>query len=388
MQSPRSLVLIGALLGLIPIVLGIVALVTPKWIKILHINFSLLVCGTSNICLKSPRSNITNGLEIAGVAAIAIGVILSVILGMFTKNRWIYLLPQIFLISGPILILIGILLIELTVDNRVNRSTLSANGIRNAVSLQPVLYVGGVPNNNNINLTGSGLNAHGFQGCLSSFIVDGRLLDYQRALVLNGQVKMNVCSDLNKLCYDFTCIHSGICSTNEKDEPSCDCIETSYIGERCDKLPKGFYFGKHHSIGSIEYVIPKLHQTDNDIISFGLQTLSMSAQIFRLESDFHLYSLEYEIVRERSYIKLNMGTKQPDVYSGVAHVTDGMYHAIKIIRQLSTVELYVDGIRIKLEGGNKYSRQLEQQALLKQRRLRIGGFKNVSHWNGIIAGLC
>jgi hypothetical protein len=43
-------------------------------------------------------------------------------------------------------------------------------------------------------LTGSGLNPHGFQGCLASFIVDGRLLDYQRALVLNGQVKMNVCS--------------------------------------------------------------------------------------------------------------------------------------------------------------------------------------------------
>jgi hypothetical protein len=84
--------------------------------------------------------------------------------------------------------------IELIVDNRVNRSTLSANGIRNAVSLQPVLYVGGIPNTNNINLTGSGFNAHGFQGCLSSFIVDGRLLDYQRALVLNGQVKMNVCS--------------------------------------------------------------------------------------------------------------------------------------------------------------------------------------------------
>ncbi|CAF3397563.1 unnamed protein product [Rotaria sp. Silwood1] len=282
---------------------------------------------------------------------------------------------------------IGIDKIELIVDNRVNRSTLSANGIRNAVSLQPVLYVGGIPNNNNINLTGSGLNAYGFQGCLASFIVDGRLLDYQRALVLNGQVKMNVCSDLNKLCYDFTCIHSGVCLTNEKDEPSCDCIETSYIGERCDKLPKGFYFGKHHSIGSIEYIIPKLHQTDNDIISFGLQTLSMSAQIFRLESDSNSFNLEYEIVRERSYIKLNMGTKQPDVYSGVAHVTDGIYHAIKIIRRLSTVELYVDGIRIKLEGGNKYSRQLELQTLLKQRRLRIGSFKNVSHWNGIVAGL-
>jgi hypothetical protein len=88
--------------------------------------------------------------------------------------------------------------IEFIVDNRVNRSTLSTNGIRNAVSLQPVLYIGGIPNSNNINLTGFGLNSHGFQGCLSSFIVDGRLLDYQHALVLNGQVKMNVCSGTAK----------------------------------------------------------------------------------------------------------------------------------------------------------------------------------------------
>ena len=47
-----------------------------------------------------------------------------------------------------------------------------------------------------------------------------------------------------------------------------------------------------------------------------------------------------------------MGEKQPDVYSGVAHITDGTYHAIKIIRRLSKIELYVDGIQIKLEGGN------------------------------------
>ena len=71
---------------------------------------------------------------------------------------------------------------------------MSTNGIRNAVSLQPVLYIGGIPNNNNIDLIGSGLNVHGFQGCLSSFIVDGRSLDYQRALVLNGNVKINACS--------------------------------------------------------------------------------------------------------------------------------------------------------------------------------------------------
>ena len=84
--------------------------------------------------------------------------------------------------------------IELIVDNRVNRSILSGNGIRNAVPLQPVLYIGGVPTNNNINLTDSGLNSYGFQGCLASFIVDGHVLDYQTALAQHGQVKMNVCS--------------------------------------------------------------------------------------------------------------------------------------------------------------------------------------------------
>jgi hypothetical protein len=41
--------------------------------------------------------------------------------------------------------------------------------------------------------------------------------------------------DLTKLCYDFTCIHSGVCSINENDGPRCDCSETGYIGERCDK---------------------------------------------------------------------------------------------------------------------------------------------------------
>jgi hypothetical protein len=37
-------------------------------------------------------------------------------------------------------------------------------------------------------------------------------------------------------------------------------------------------------------------QTEHDTITFGLQTLSMSAEIFRLESDLNLYNLEYEIV--------------------------------------------------------------------------------------------
>lgn len=136
-----------------------------------------------------------------------------------------------------------------------------------------------------------------------------------------SQHRSSLCLDLNKLCYDFTCVHSGVCSANDNDGPRCDCLETAYVGERCDKrkqgpcvttehemsaspslslssrlVPNGFYFGKHHGSGLVEYVMPQTRQTEYDTIAFGLQTLSMSAQVFRLESDMSSYSLEYEIV--------------------------------------------------------------------------------------------
>lgn len=63
------------------------------------------------------------------------------------------------------------------------------------------------------------------------------------------------------------------------------------------EVPHGFYFGKHHTAGSIEFSLVQTRQHEQDSIVFGLQTVAMSAQIFRLDFDAHLYSLEYEIVR-------------------------------------------------------------------------------------------
>lgn len=68
------------------------------------------------------------------------------------------------------------------------------------------------------------------------------------------------------------------------------------IRNACCLVPKGFYFGKHHSVGSIEYALAQARQTEYDTIGFGIQTLASSAQIFRLESDLDSYSLEYELV--------------------------------------------------------------------------------------------
>jgi len=47
-----------------------------------------------------------------------------------------------------------------------------------------------------------------------------------------------------------------------------------------------------------------------------------------------------------------LGEKQPYVSIAKHHVTDGIYHVIKIVRKISIIEFYVDGIRIKLTGEN------------------------------------
>ena len=110
MQLPSILILVGAFFGVISIGLGITALATPNWIQN-NSTYSLLRCERPYVCLeRSSESNITKGLEIAGIGAIAVGLVFSVVLDILTKNRWIHLLPQILLTVGSSLILIGLIL--------------------------------------------------------------------------------------------------------------------------------------------------------------------------------------------------------------------------------------------------------------------------------------
>lgn len=57
----------------------------------------------------------------------------------------------------------------------------------------------------------------------------------------------------------------------------------------------------------------------------------------------------------RSFIKLNLGEKQPEIYSALAQINDGVYHTIKVIRRLSKIEFYVDEIAVNLKAENSNS---------------------------------
>jgi hypothetical protein len=119
MVSSKIVVLFGLVLGLVPIGLGIAALVTAEWLKVGQSIYSLLICSTTKLCPSLKDFDTAKGLEIAGVCVTGVGVIFAVLIGLVSKNRWIRLLPVLLLITGPVLILIGLLLYAKSVFNAV-----------------------------------------------------------------------------------------------------------------------------------------------------------------------------------------------------------------------------------------------------------------------------
>jgi hypothetical protein len=120
MRTSHYLSLAGICFSVFTIVVGVVALSTPKWIvltipNVLQSTYSLFQrCNkpltapeSSAICANLPKFTSPQGLTIAGVALVGLGNIAAITIIIFVKNRWVSLLPQIFLISGPTLILVG-----------------------------------------------------------------------------------------------------------------------------------------------------------------------------------------------------------------------------------------------------------------------------------------
>lgn len=116
MHLSRILSFTGAALSIIPIALGIVAVATRIWLSIkdtandqILVTYGLFHMNTAagTVGFDYP---VSQGLIIAGVVAFAVGVAITLLLDIVAKNRWIHLLPGIFLYAGPTLIFIGLLL--------------------------------------------------------------------------------------------------------------------------------------------------------------------------------------------------------------------------------------------------------------------------------------
>lgn len=121
MSAPRAGVIFAFIFGLIPVVLGIIALVTNRWLKAEVSLPATLGSGTVVKHYSVLRKNgaiipedslfkVVQGILVAGVAAIFVGIVASMIIQLSLKNRASRFIVSILISSGAILLIIGLLL--------------------------------------------------------------------------------------------------------------------------------------------------------------------------------------------------------------------------------------------------------------------------------------
>ncbi|XP_060125825.1 neurexin-2 [Zootoca vivipara] len=118
----------------------------------------------------------------------------------------------------------------LKIDSRT--VTQHSNGARN-LDLKGELYIGGLSKNMFNNLPKLVASRDGFQGCLASVDLNGRLPDLiADALHRIGHVERG-CDGPSTTCTEDSCANQGVC-LQQWDGYTCDCTMTSYGGPVCN----------------------------------------------------------------------------------------------------------------------------------------------------------
>ncbi|KAK5876125.1 hypothetical protein CesoFtcFv8_027123 [Champsocephalus esox] len=95
------------------------------------------------------------------------------------------------------------------------------------------LYIGGVTKSMYSNLPKLIASRDGYQGCLASVDLNGRLPDLiADALHRVGQVERG-CDGPSTTCTEESCYHQGVC-LQQWEGFTCDCTMTSYGGSFCN----------------------------------------------------------------------------------------------------------------------------------------------------------
>ncbi|MCI4386470.1 hypothetical protein PGIGA_G00062750 [Pangasianodon gigas] len=118
----------------------------------------------------------------------------------------------------------------LKIDSRT--VTQHSNGARN-LDLKGELYIGGVGKSMYNSLPKLIASRDGYQGCLASVDLNGRLPDLiSDALHKVGQVEKGCDAGPGTTCSEDSCSHQGVC-LQQWEGFTCDCTMTTYGGPRC-----------------------------------------------------------------------------------------------------------------------------------------------------------
>nr|XP_061806592.1 neurexin-3b isoform X5 [Nerophis lumbriciformis] len=232
--------------------------------------------------------------------------------------------------------------------------TQNVNGAKN-LDLKGDLFVGGLGPNMYQNLPKLVVSREGFQGCLASVDLNGRLPDLiNDALFRSGQIERG-CEGPSTTCQEDSCANMGVC-IQQWENFTCDCSMTSYSGTHCNDPGTTYIFGKGG--GLITYTWPNNERpsTRTDRLAVGFSTTIKDGILVRIDSAPRLGDyIMLHIEQGKVGVTFNIGTVDISVKELTTAVNDGKYHLVRFTRNGGNATLQVDNWPINEHFPSGYS---------------------------------
>uniref|UniRef100_UPI003EB9F91E neurexin 3b isoform 34 precursor n=1 Tax=Danio rerio TaxID=7955 RepID=UPI003EB9F91E len=256
------------------------------------------------------------------------------------------------------------------------------NGAKN-LDLKGDLFVAGLGPNMYQNLPKLVVSREGFQGCLASMDLNGRLPDLiNDALFRSGQIERG-CEGPSTTCQEDSCANMGVC-IQQWENFTCDCSMTSYSGTQCNDPGATYIFGKGG--GLIMYTWPNNERpsTRTDRLAVGFSTTIKDGILVRIDSAPRLGDyIMLHIEEGKVCVTFNIGTVDISVKEMTTEVNDGKYHVVRFTRNGGNATLQVDNWPI-----NEHFPSGRQLTIFNtQATISIGGNDRKRPYQGQLSGL-
>uniref|UniRef100_H3CWE7 Neurexin 3b n=1 Tax=Tetraodon nigroviridis TaxID=99883 RepID=H3CWE7_TETNG len=290
--------------------------------------------------------------------------------------------------------------------------TQNVNGAKN-LDLKGDLFVGGLGPNMYQNLPKLVVSREGFQGCLASVDLNGRLPDLiSDALFRSGQIERG-CEGPSTTCQEDSCANMGVC-IQQWENFTCDCSMTSYTGTYCNDPGTTYIFGKGGGLITYTWPYNERPSTRTDRLAVGFSTTIKDGILVRIDSAPRLGDyIMLHIEQGKVCVTFNIGTVDISVKETSTPINDGKYHLVRFTRNGGNATLQVDNwpINEHFPTGNseieryqmankkipfKYTRPVEDWLQEKGRQLTIfntqatitiGGNDRKRPYQGQLSGL-
>ncbi|XP_066521055.1 neurexin 1a isoform X9 [Hoplias malabaricus] len=267
------------------------------------------------------------------------------------------------------------------IDTKITtQTTLGAKNL----DLKGDLFVGGVSKEMYKGLPKLVHSAEGFQGCLASVDLNGRLPDLlSDALTTAGQVERG-CEGPSTTCQEDSCFNQGVC-LQQWEGFTCDCSMTSFGGPLCNDAGTTYIFGRDG--GLIVYTWPPNDRpsTRADRLAVGFSTQQKDAVLVRVDSSSGLGDyLQLQIEKGNIKVVFNVGTDDINIEETSKFVNDGKYHIVRFTRSGGNATLQVDDLPVI----ERYPTGRQLTIFNSQTTIKIGGWERGSRaFQGQLSGL-